>query len=227
MAISFISGFTSCNLSFQNSYKSQAIELFGEDLAHSLYTKEHNWKTLIKSWKAFFKACIVIENSKQYFCTVPTKIYGNLQSNDGLIFQTNRYTRHDSFDGEGILITPFGYFDINFKSTHGMYEFIGKLEEEFYTKLLEDSYRNKKYSFTLASNQEASLKPLYNLCRFKRTDEIRDHTFTESHISEISNIIKYHLNIVIEEPPILPRQTVELIQYLSRGTQTDNTTHTL
>lgn len=206
MPISFIS----CNLSIQNSYKSQAIELFGKDLACSLYTKERSWKTLIKSWNIFFKACSIIENSKECFRIIPTTIYCNLQSNKGLIFQTTRYTRHDSFIIEGILITPFGYFDLNFKTIQAMYQFIKKLEEKFYKKL-EDSYRNKKYTFTLASNRQASLTSLFNLCRFKRTDEIREDTFTKSHIIEISSIIKYPLNIVIEKPSVVSNQTVEPI----------------
>lgn len=223
MAISFISGFTSCNLSPQNSYKSQAIELFGKDLARSLRNKENSWKTLMKCSNTFIKACTVIESSKECFSTRPGKLHWNLQSNEGLIFQTNRYTRHDSLDIEGILITPFGYFDTSFKTTQAMYQFIRNLQEEFYTKLLEDSYRNKKYSFTLSSNHEASLKLLYNFFPFKRTYEIRDDTFIESDVNKICHIIKYYLD---KEFPTRSKQPFQPTQYLSRGTQTENTTDT-
>lgn len=202
MAISFILALTSNNFFIENPYKSQAIELFGNDLAHSLHNKAHSWKKLMQSWNAFFKACSVIKNSQECFGTIPKRIYCSLQSRKGLIFQTNRYTRHDLFDAEGILITPFGYFDVNFRTTEAMYQFIRNLQEEFYTKSLEDSHRNKKYSFSLTPNQEVSLKSLFNFFRGQRATEIPDDTFTLSHILEIINIIKHQLHVVIEESSI-------------------------
>lgn len=222
MAIPFISNVISRNsFLIYNTYKTQAIELFGKDLAESLHNREHSWKKLMTSWNVFCEACAVIKSSNEYFSTTPKRIYCNLQSSDGLVFQTNRYTRHDTFETEGMLITPFGYFDIKFKNTQAIYQFIRNLQEKLYTKLLDDPYRNIKYSFTLSSNQEATLKSLYDLCGYKRINEIGEHAFTRSHVIEICNIIKCHLDMAIEELPI-SEQIPEPIRYISIGTQTDN-----
>lgn len=222
MSISVISHCIPSNLfSIKNTYKTQAIELFGKKLAESLQIKDGSWKKLMTSWNIFYKACAIIKNSNNYLSIIPRVIHLNLQSKDGLIFQMTRCTMHSSSNKEGILITPFGYFNIECKTTEDMYHFMKPLHDTFHTKLWPDRYRGAKYSFTLSPNKEASLKSLYYVCGTKRIEEIDEYAFTRPEVIAICNIAIYNLNKVIEKLP-LSEEIPYTRRYVSIGIQTDD-----
>lgn len=80
MPIGLISNFISCNLfSLENPYKTQAIELFGKDLAESLRNKNHSWKKVMTSWNILYEACIVIKDSNEYFSIIPKQLNSSLR----------------------------------------------------------------------------------------------------------------------------------------------------
>lgn len=207
--------------SIKNTYRTQAIELFGKELAESLQIKDGSWKKLMTSWNIFYKACAIIKNSNNYLSVIPRRIYCNSQSKDGLILQMIRSTRHNTSNTEGILITPFGYFNIECKTTKAMYHFIKSFHHTFHIKLCQDRSMGTKYSFTLSPNKEARLKSLYYLCGSKRIEEIGEYAFTRSQVMAICNIARYNLNKVIVKLPIV-EEISHTPRHVSIGIQNDN-----
>lgn len=221
MSIPLMSNCIPFNLfSIKNTYRTQAIELFGKELAESLQMKDGSWKKLMTSWNIFYKACAIIKNSNNYLSIIPRQIHYNAQSKDGLILQMIRCTRHNPSKREGILITPFGYFNIECKTRKAMYYFIKSFHLTFHTKLCQDRSMGTKYSFTLSPNKEAHLKSLYYLCGSKRIEEIGKYAFTRSQVIAICNIARYHLNKVIEFTIL--EEISHTPRHVSIGIQTDN-----
>lgn len=161
------------------------------------------------SWKVSLEACKLIKESDSDFCTKPNTIYCEIQSNNGLVFETQPTwnSTRESYDREiteARLITPYGYIDMKFKSNKTLRGFSQKLTRIFYKKDL-IGYKDTRYSFTFSSDTTASFKSSYPYIQgaAKLQEEFGKYEYTRTQILAIYERLRTHASIDIHGQAII------------------------
>lgn len=206
MSISPVSAFFSNIVPPIDTCYTQAIELFGKDLAESLYARDQSWEKVILSWNVSLEACKIIKE-----CNVEsTNMYCEIQSNDGLIVEISRDRYNKTEVCKEIintrLITPYGYLDIKFNDDESMNQLIDKLENKFYKQYLPcGGIEDVRWSFTLNPNIAASFKPSYycDQCGYELKEEFGKNEYTRTQALAIYDRLGTYTNIDIHGQAIV------------------------
>lgn len=206
MSIPPVSDFFSSVLPPVDTCQIEATNLFGNDLAESLYNTDQSWEKVMLAWNVSLDACKIIKESN----IEVTNIYCEIQSNDGLIVEISP-EKGDKKDASkeiinASLITPYGYLEMKFKDNESMNEFIDKLASKFYKQSLPcGGDEQARLSFTLAPDISASFKPSYycDQCGHQLKEEFGENEYTRTQTLAIYDRLKTHANIDIQGQAIV------------------------
>lgn len=143
----------------EESYKSETIEIFGSELAHSLKKKDGTWKAVITSKDLFLTTYKILQEYSEQFHCFSKEIEFTTQSSHGIIFEyrpipeCGRYAKLSSTGFLGHLVTPYGTLEIVLKNDPK--NFI-ESSTEFFVNQLQTYY--PRYSFTRNAEDMAVLK---------------------------------------------------------------------